>query len=246
VSRPLLLAVALAAAWPAAARGYRPFDGTDAAVAERGALELEVGPLEYTREGAGARALIAPALTIGWGVAERWELVLEGRHLVPLDGAAIRPFVEDAALSAKRVLRAGSLQGGRGPSLATELAALLPPVDGPGRVGGAWAVMGSQRWPALTLHLNAAAAWTRAGAPAGSGSLIAEGPEAWPVRPVAEAAVERERGEPATVTGLAGAIWRASEALSFDAAVRVGRAAGVATTEVRLGFTWSVGVGVPR
>jgi hypothetical protein len=44
VARRLLLAVALAAAWPRGARGYRPFDGTDAAVAERGAVELELGP----------------------------------------------------------------------------------------------------------------------------------------------------------------------------------------------------------
>jgi hypothetical protein len=38
---------------------YRPFDGTDAAVAETGEFEIELGPVEYLRDGA-ERALLAP------------------------------------------------------------------------------------------------------------------------------------------------------------------------------------------
>ena len=36
--------LALAVAWPIAALAYRPFDSTDAAVADRGELEMELGP----------------------------------------------------------------------------------------------------------------------------------------------------------------------------------------------------------
>ena len=46
---------ALAAAltsWCGKAVAYRPFDGTDAAVAETGDREIELGPVAYLREGA--------------------------------------------------------------------------------------------------------------------------------------------------------------------------------------------------
>ncbi len=38
---------------------------------------------------------------------------------------------------------------------------------------------------------------------------------------------------PATISGLVGTIWRASERLSLDAAVRLARAGGVNATELR-------------
>ncbi|GEJ57125.1 hypothetical protein [Anaeromyxobacter diazotrophicus] len=78
------------------------------------------------------------------------------------------------------------------------------------------------------------------------GGVILEGHDAWPVRPVAEAFVERERALPTTVSGLAGAIWRASEGLSLDAALRLARAGGVSTTELRAGLTWAWSLGFPR
>ena len=60
-------AAALAAAgvtlWCGEAVAYRPFDGTDAAVAETGEMEIELGPVEYLRAG-GERALLAPDLRI--------------------------------------------------------------------------------------------------------------------------------------------------------------------------------------
>src|SRR5499433_676361 len=57
---------------------YRPFDGTDAAVAETGEMEIELGPLEYLRAGA-ERALLAPDLRINYGFISRWEAALEGK-----------------------------------------------------------------------------------------------------------------------------------------------------------------------
>jgi len=53
---------------------YRPFDGTDAAVAGRGELEIELGPAGFLKLGAD-RFLVAPALIANLGFAERWELL---------------------------------------------------------------------------------------------------------------------------------------------------------------------------
>jgi hypothetical protein len=46
--------------WSGEAEAYRPFDGTDAAVAETGEMEIELGPVESLREGA-VRTLLAPS-----------------------------------------------------------------------------------------------------------------------------------------------------------------------------------------
>lgn len=244
---PLPLLAAFALSWPATASAYRPFDSTDAAVADRGDVELELGPLGYLTQGTDA-ALVVPSVILNWGFAERWELVLEGRHLVQLGRATheARLRVEDTALSLKHVLREGSLQERSGVSLATELGALLPGVNGDPGVGAQWAFILSQRWPDLTIHVNGAAAWTRAHEPGALGGIILEGHDAWVVRPVAEVVVLGQRRSATTVSGLVGAIWRAREGLSFDAAVRFARAAGTDTTELRLGLTWGFKAGFPR
>ena len=72
----LLLSSALADSHEALA--YRPFNGTDAAVAEPGFLELELGPIQYFEAGS-TPVLISPDFVINYGIGERWELVLQGR-----------------------------------------------------------------------------------------------------------------------------------------------------------------------
>jgi hypothetical protein len=64
--------------WCGEAEAYRPFDGTDAAVAETGEMEIELGPVEYLREGA-ERTLFAPDLRINYGFTPGWEASLEGK-----------------------------------------------------------------------------------------------------------------------------------------------------------------------
>lgn len=244
---PLAILVALTMSWPVIARAYRPFNSTDAAVADEGDIELELGPLGYVVQGPDT-ALVAPSAILNWGFADRWEAVLEGRHFVQLGSAIEEPRlrVEDAALSLKHVLRAGTLQEKAGPSVAIELAALLPTVHAEPGVGAEGTFVFSQRWPDLTVHLNGAAAWTRAHEPGGFGGVILEGHDAWAVRPVAEVFVEGERGRATTISGLVGAIWRVREGLSFDAAARRARAGGADTTELRVGLTWGFKVGGPR
>src|SRR5215813_11940514 len=69
---------AVLTSWCGEAVAYRPFDGTDAAVAETGEMEIELGPVEYLQAGA-ERALIAPDLRINYGFISRWEAALEGK-----------------------------------------------------------------------------------------------------------------------------------------------------------------------
>lgn len=232
---------------PGPAIAYRPFDSTDAAVAATGELELEVGPIGFVKEGAD-RALVAPTLILNWGVAERWELVLEGRHFVELGGRLAEPRfrVEEIALSVKTVLREGALQDRHGVSVASELSLLLPTVNGPPGIGWEEAVIVSQRWTELTVHLNAALAWTRRHRVGGFAGAIVEIHDTWPIRPVMEIFVEPEAGVPTVVSGLVGAIWRIAENLSVDGGVRVARAGALDTFEIRAGFTWGFPVGRTR
>jgi hypothetical protein len=76
----LVLSPILAMAWHGDAQAYRPFDGTDAAVAEPGQVEIELGPAQYLQIGS-ERTLVAPTVVFNYGLAEGWELVLQGEAL---------------------------------------------------------------------------------------------------------------------------------------------------------------------
>jgi hypothetical protein len=222
-----------------AAHAYRPFDGTDADVAEQGAFELEIGPVQYVHTPDEA-LLDAPVLVANFGFARGWELVLEGRgSLLVHRHAGDRHWlrVRDTALNTKAILRWGSLQGRTGPSIATEVGLLLPELhDEPG-VGAQAALIVSHRVPAATVHANLAVARTRAARGAGIGSLIVEGPIAWQVRPVAELLVAHELAGTTEISGLAGAIWHVRDRFSVDLGFRGARVDGEPVYEARLGFT---------
>jgi hypothetical protein len=100
----------------------------------------------------------------------------------------------------------------------------------------------SDRWPALALHLDAEGDYTRDGTFAFIGGFIIEGPAAWTVRPVGEFLFSNETRLPVTVSGLAGAIWRATPRLAFDAAFRLADEEGEREIEIRAGLTWSFGI----
>ena len=235
----LIAALALCASWPAFS--YRPFDGTDAAVAERGQLEIELGPIGLLREGP-ERFLVVPALIANVGIADHLELVLEGRHQFLLGEAAgaARARLVDTALSLKAVVRPGELQENSGPSVATEVGVLLPTLNGDPGVGAQATVIVSRRFSRAMIHLNGGVAFSRSHDLDLVSSVIVEGPPAWAVRPVFELFSEGQVAGAFAITGLAGVIWRYSDALAFDAGVRAGRAAGRTLIEGRLGLTFAV------
>ena len=225
--------------WSGSAFGYRPFDGTDAAVAARRFMEIELGPAQYAEMGSD-RTLFAPDVVLNFGIADRWELVLEGalaKSLLPDSGPA---SLVGNALFLKGLLREGSLQDKAGPSIATEFGFLLPDInsDTPSSTGASLTGIVSQRWPALTVHFNAGVALTRQQNADVAFSTIVEGPYEWPIRPVAELFYEREFGGSETGSALVGAIWRVRDEVSFDVGFRAGWVDGQPLREVRAGVTF--------
>jgi hypothetical protein len=234
------IAGALLAGWAASAAGYRPFDGTDAAVAGPQEFELEFGPLHYLREG-DDKGIIAPAFIANFGIEGDREIVLEGKvkRLFDNPSGEQRTSLVDTALSLKQVHRRGSLQDGSGISVASECGMLLPTIHGESGSGLACAGIVSQRSTAGTIHLNGLVGRTRDHEWNRFVGIILEGPYAWPVRPVMEVFNERDTGGSWMSSALVGAIWHSRENLSFDVGIREARTDGPHVTEVRVGFTWA-------
>ena len=153
--------------WSPPAWAYRPFDGTDAAVAEPGELEIELQPAGRLRDGSGT-SLIAPATVMNFGLTKEWEAILEGRGQTPLSPSGPTGLVA-AGLFLKHILRPGSLQEETGLSVATEFGLGCNPFE---------------RSTALTREHHADFF---------VGGII-EGPSKWRVRPVAEVFYENEFG----------------------------------------------------
>src|SRR6266567_2575998 len=145
--------------WVMPASAYRPFDGTDAAVADKGKVEIEMQPAGLFRDASGT-VLIAPAARFNYGLTETWEAVLEGQIEHPLSPSG-PSSVTAAGAFLKGVLREGSLQDKSGVSVATEFGFLLPDSRGDSRLGASLAGIVSQRWDWGAIHLNGAVALSR-------------------------------------------------------------------------------------
>ncbi|MGA7996150.1 MAG: hypothetical protein WCA28_14745 [Bradyrhizobium sp.] len=222
--------------WSTSAFAYRPFDGTDAAVAAPGEVEIELQPAGRLREQK-STTLIAPAAVLNYGLSEGWEAVLEGQGQTPLTPSGPTSITSTGAFL-KHVLQPGSLQDKTGPSVATEFGMLLPDSTGNSGVGASLAGIVSQRWDWGTIHLNAETALTRDHhADVFLGGII-EGPSKWSIRPVAEFFYEKEFGQSETISGLVGLIWRVRDNLSFDIALRHALTNGHPVSEVRAGLTF--------
>jgi hypothetical protein len=224
-----------------AAQAYRPFDGTDAAVAGTGEIEIELGPVEYVRDAA-ERMLFAPDVRINYGFSPGWEASLEGdvaHGLTPdLPGTSV---VEGEALL-KRVLREGSLQDKPGPSVATEFGVLLPGINDEHGTGAVLDAIASQRWNWGTVHLNAQIELTREQHADYFLDAIVEGPYDWVVRPVSEIFYERDISLLRTSSALIGGIWQVQDNIAVDFAVRGARVNDHTAGEIRAGVTFAFGV----
>ena len=217
---------------------YRPFDSTDAAVADINEVELEFGPAGY-RQSQAERTLIAPAYVFNYGFAKNWEFVVEGRGEHPLGSTDGSSRLVGHAVNLKGVLREGALQGQSGPSVATEIGVLLPGVNDEQGYGLSWIGIVSQRWSWGTAHLNFGAELTRDRNTNLIVGTIVEGPFDWTVRPVAELRYERQVGFIKTekLSALVGAIWKVKDNLSFDVGVREAWVNRLPETELRAGLT---------
>ena len=223
-------------AWSGPARAYRPFDGTDAAVAAKGEMEIEWQPAGRLRDESGT-SLIAPAAVINYGFSDGWEAVLEGQGQTPLSPSGPTSLNAVGAFL-KHVVVPGSLQNKAGPSIATEFGVLLPDSTGISGVGASLAGIVSQRWDWGTIHLNAEAALTRDHHGDIFLGAILEGPSKWTVRPVAEVFYENALGDQQTFSGLVGLIYQVRDNLSFDVAIRHAITSGHPVNEIRAGLTF--------
>jgi hypothetical protein len=223
-------------AWSDPASAYRPFDGTDAAVAAPGEIEIELQPAGRLRDADGT-TLIAPATVINYGLSQDWEAVFQGNGQTPLSPSGPTSLTSAGAFL-KHVLQPGTLQDKPGPSVATEFGVLLPDSTGNSGVGASFAGIVSQRWDWGTIHFNAETALTREHRGDVFLGAILEGPITWTVRPVAEFFYENEFGKAETVSGLVGLIWRVRDNLSFDVGVRHALTNGHPVNELRAGLTF--------
>ena len=88
-------------------------------MAAPGEMEIELGAVEYLREGS-ERALFAPNVRLNYGFVPVWEAVLEGEFAHGLTAGTSGTRVVGNGAFLKGMLREGSLQEKPGPSIATE------------------------------------------------------------------------------------------------------------------------------
>jgi hypothetical protein len=224
----------VAAATPAF--GFRPFDGTDAAVTDPGKMEIEAQPAGSLHDDSGT-TLVAPATRFNYGVTEGWEAVLEGIGVTPLSPSGPWSLTAAGAFL-KGVVRPGTLQDKTGPSIATEFGVLLPDSLGENRFGASWAWIVSQRSDWGAIHFNVATALTREQHGDIFLGVILEGPGKWAVRPVAEVFYEKEFTQFETFSGLVGLIWQVNADIAVDVAVRHAIMNARPVDELRAGVTF--------
>jgi hypothetical protein len=231
--------VAVAVTGASDARAYRPFDGTDADVAELHDVEIEIGPAGYYRQGHDRDFVSGGVLNFGF--ARTFELVLQGFAYLQNDASSpvSRKFTDTGAF-VKHVWRDGCLQGTGGPSFATEIGPLLPTVND-ARGFGAYVggILSTCLGDSLIIHWNAEVQVLRAtyDLDVFGGAILEPPPSKFAVRPVAEVFVEHDFGGIQTYSGLAGLIWRVREKLSVDVAVRGAIIEQQKVSEVRTGFS---------
>jgi hypothetical protein len=236
ISRSLTLLLLVAVVWPLPVLAYRPFDSTDAAVADKDEFEVELSPLSYRHDDDGI-AWISPSARLNYGFAQDWEVVLEGQaeHF-----SRMRSQLTEAALSLKGVLQEGSLQDKDGWSLATEGSVLLPGINADDGAGFEWIGIASRRWDWGTVHINIAAELTRDQRFGTFAGLILEGPDDWPVRPVAEVTYQRVFRTEEETSVLLGAIWEVKEHLAFDIGFRHAWVNSRPDEQIRAGLTFAL------
>ena len=232
-----VVVIGIAMVGSTASFAYRPFDGTDAAVADPQEVEIELEPAGVLRQNSDT-SLIAPFMIFNYGFAKNWEFVFQGQGQFPLTSPEESASINGVGAFLKHVLREGSLQDASGPSVAIEFGPLLPGVKADSGFGASFGTIVSQRWDWGTVHANAVAELTRDNHADFFFGGIVEGPFKWKVRPVAEFFYEDEIGQSRTVSGLVGAIWQVKDNLSFDVGFRHAVVNGHPVEEFRAGMTF--------
>lgn len=238
---PFGVVVLLVVAWPGDACAYRPFDGTDADVAELHEWEFEMQTVGYYR--AGRATYFDPGGVLNFGLIPRLELVLQGFAFVPFDTQSGPPKFTETGLFAKVIWREGCLQGKNGPSVATETGPLLPTIhDTKGLGAYVGGIVSTCFGKALIAHWNTEIQILPQTYDLDlfGGVILEPPPSKFVVRPVAEFFVEHDFGGVQTYSALVGSIWQVSAKLALDVAVREALVSGQNVSEVRAGFSLAI------
>ncbi len=133
---------------------YRPFVSTDAAVAEKGEIEIEFGLLNV-HMAEGIDKITVPGLILNYGLMKNWELVGEFDVQVYGKEEERNLELEEPALFLKGVLYEGILQGRERPGFAVEFGVLFPStVKGERNAGLEGIGILSGKMSDLVYHLN--------------------------------------------------------------------------------------------
>jgi hypothetical protein len=233
-SSPILSLLLLMAnpAW-----AYRPYDSTDADVAEDDEVELELGWEELDLVGVPTDGIRA---VFNIGLGRDRELVLEGSWLrAQASVGDTGSSITGVGAFLKQVHRRGALQGESGLSLASECGALIPTRSEEAGLGGECLLVASHEVSALAIHINASVAYETDHRWSRSAGLIIEAAGERRLKPGIEVVYERSEASRSELSALAGMSWSMSEACAFDVAYRWGLEPSTDLREWRLGLTWT-------
>ena len=218
------------------AQAYRPFDSTDADVADAGELETELGYFTVAHF-RGEDTYLIPKVVLNYGITDTLEIIGE----FDVEKARGRSAeIVDAALLLKGMLRRGVLQDEQGLSVAFEAGLLVPSADGD-RSGFEGIGIVSGELAGVTYHLNFGGGIDTADtARFVVWGAILERPLNRGLRLVGEINGEKVKGEPDQRSALLGFIWEsASPGDAFDGGIRWGISDTAPDWELTLGWTFS-------
>jgi hypothetical protein len=240
--RPFIFTVAtlllsMAASSPVLA--YRPFESTDAAVAETSKLEVEFGYLEFANDD--GRNSLEPSLRLNYGIAERFEVSLEGNLQVFDSHSSHDLQLLDPEFSLKCVLLEGPLQDAVSPiGVAVEFGLLFPETTEDSTWGFESVLIATWRLRGFTFHLNAGAEWQREEQdPAFVWGLIVERPISRELRAGVELNGEAVKSGPDVVSALFGLIWEHGK-VAYDAGIQFGLSDAAADIALTGGLTFKL------
>jgi len=238
VRRPVLAWFLLWMASTVVAQAYRPFISTDAAVADKGVSEVELGLVDFTND-RGQNTVAAPDLRYNYGFATNWEVVAEGALQVYNSASSHDYELIDPQLSLKAVFLNGPLQDGPWPvSLAVETSALLPETTPDSGFGFQGVLAASFRFEEFTFHVNGGGGFQRGSSDSFElWGVIVERPIFKSLRLAAEFNGQYAQNLTADNSALVGLLWDYHK-ITFDAGVRFGLSQAAPDVAFTTGLTF--------
>ena len=218
---------------------YRPFVSTDAAVVEKGEVEIELGLFGISHD-EGIDEIAVPSLILNYGISKNLEVVGEFDVQVYKEGKERNRELKEPAIFLKALLREGILQGKEGASFAVEFGVLLPSTVRGKRDAGIEGIgILSGKISDLVYHLNFGGELDREDFDLnGIGGIILEYPFDSKFRLVGEVNGTFKRHGLPSNSGLIGFIWEMGD-IMLDFGIRRGFSDAASDWALTTGITFS-------